>query len=167
MKNTSSLQSTDLLLRAVQSARAKFIHREYPNQIKQSNRETPKILCPSLFTVVLDEWMAVALGKMKILRCRTSSALHSHSHQKPIPESMLNVEVIFLYPLSCNVDPTMQIYNDSNGGVLYIPCIRTASGLFFNSVSHTRGSLIMAFHYTCKEREKTKFEQFLLQAWVW
>lgn len=57
----------------------------------------------------------------------------------------------------------MQIYNDSYGEVLYIPCIRTASGSFY-SVSHTRGSLIMAFHYTCKEMEKTKFEQFLLQA---
>lgn len=99
------MQSTDLLLRAVKSSRAKFIHREYPNQTKQSKREISKILCPSLSTVVLDEWMAVALGKMKIFRCRTSSALHSHSRQKPIPESMLNAEVIFLHPLSCICGP--------------------------------------------------------------
>lgn len=57
----------------------------------------------------------------------------------------------------------MQIHSDSHGEVLYISSISTASGNFY-FVSHTRGSLIMAFHYTCKE---SKILNVLLQAGVW
>lgn len=52
-------------------------------------------------SVWLDKWMSVALGNMKILRCRESPALHFHySYQDPIPGSMLYAKAIFLCPLS-------------------------------------------------------------------
>lgn len=53
----------------------------------------------------LDKCVSVALGIMKIVRGRESSALHSYSYQNPIPESMLYAKVIFLYPLSMQCGP--------------------------------------------------------------
>ncbi len=99
-KNKSSMRST-----VVPESCPKH-HGEHPNQIK--HRVIERLYTDSLplffffmSSVGLDEWMSVALGSMKILRCRETSALHSHySYQNPIPESMLNAKVICLYPLS-------------------------------------------------------------------
>lgn len=50
-KSTSSVQSTELSLRAVQNTRANFSHGKHPNQIEHRITETPNILSPSLLFI--------------------------------------------------------------------------------------------------------------------
>lgn len=148
-ENISSMQSTELFLRAVQNTRVKFSHGEHPNQIK--HRVTERLQTDSLplfffMSIRLDEWMSVPLGNMKILGCRKPTALHSHTTPiKKWLQSPCWMPYFCILYYQTTVDPTTQIQSDSQGEVLYISCISTASGIFY-ILPFSRGNLIVAFH---------------------